>query len=55
MGHSDVSRTFVVYGGWVREMGAGAASFRAARQTQMLANRDQGVPAEAGKAFPEPV
>jgi integrase len=30
MGHSDVSRTFQVYGGWVREMGAGAAALRAA-------------------------
>ena len=25
MGHADVSRTFEVYGGWVREMGADAA------------------------------
>jgi hypothetical protein len=30
MGHSDVSRTFTVYGGWVREMGADAAAMRAA-------------------------
>jgi len=30
MGHSDVSRTFQVYGGWVREMGADAAAMRAA-------------------------
>jgi integrase len=30
MGHSDVSRTFTVYGGWVREMGADAAALRAA-------------------------
>jgi integrase len=28
MGHSDVSRTFTVYGGWVREMGADAATLR---------------------------
>jgi len=28
MGHSDVSRTFQVYGGWVREMGANAAQLR---------------------------
>jgi hypothetical protein len=30
MGHSDVSRTFTVYGGWVREMGADAAAMRGA-------------------------
>jgi integrase len=30
MGHSDVSRTFTVYGGWVREMGADAAALRSA-------------------------
>jgi integrase len=28
MGHADVSRTFTVYGGWVREMGADAAALR---------------------------
>jgi hypothetical protein len=28
MGHADVSRTFKVYGGWVREMGAYAAALR---------------------------
>jgi hypothetical protein len=28
MGHSDVSRTFQVYGGWCREMGADAALLR---------------------------
>ncbi len=28
MGHADVSRTFTVYGGWVREMGADAAKLR---------------------------
>jgi integrase len=28
MGHDDVSRTFTVYGGWVREMGADAAKLR---------------------------
>jgi integrase len=32
MGHADVSRTFQVYGGWVREMGADAASMREAWQ-----------------------
>jgi integrase len=30
MGHSDVSRTFTVYGGWVSEMGADATALRAA-------------------------
>lgn len=28
MGHADVSRTFQVYGGWVREMGAEVAAMR---------------------------
>jgi len=28
MGHADVSRTFTVYGRWVREMGADAAALR---------------------------
>lgn len=28
MGHADVSRTFQVYGGWVREMGSDAAALR---------------------------
>jgi integrase len=28
MGHADVSRTFQVYGGWVREMGADADALR---------------------------
>jgi hypothetical protein len=28
MGHADVTRTFQVYGGWVREMGADAATLR---------------------------
>ena len=28
MGHADVSRTFQVYGGWCREMGADAALLR---------------------------
>jgi hypothetical protein len=28
MGHADVSRTFIVYGGWSREMGENAASLR---------------------------
>jgi integrase len=30
MGHADVSRTFQVYGGWVREMGADVAAMREA-------------------------
>jgi integrase len=30
MGHSDVSRTFQVYGGWCTEMGASTAALRAA-------------------------
>jgi len=30
MGHADVSRTFTVYGGWCREMGADAAAIRSA-------------------------
>jgi integrase len=30
MGHADVSRTFQVYGGWVREMGADSAAMREA-------------------------
>ena len=30
MGHTDVSRTFTVYGGWSREMGADTAALRAA-------------------------
>ncbi len=40
MGHSDVSRTFTVYGGWVREMGADAAALRAA----FLAGRTNAAP-----------
>jgi hypothetical protein len=30
MGHANVSRTFTVYGGWVREIGAEAAAMREA-------------------------
>ena len=32
MGHSNVSRTYQTYGGWVREMGADAARMREAWQ-----------------------
>jgi integrase len=34
MGHADVSRTFQVYGGWVREMGADVAAMREAWATR---------------------
>ncbi len=40
MGHSDVSRTFTVYGGWVREMGADAAALRSAWATVELAAKE---------------
>jgi integrase len=53
MGHSDVSRTFTVYGGWVREMGADAAAMRSAWM-ETEAARAQSVTKTAGKPLPEP-
>jgi integrase len=53
MGHSDVSRTFQVYCGWVREMGANAAQLRSA-WIETTAARDQDVTTQSAKPPPDP-
>ena len=52
MGHSDINRTFAVYGGWVTEMGADAAAMRSA--WILAAAGDQGVTTAAGSPLGEP-
>jgi integrase len=49
MGHTDVSRTFTVYGGWSREMGADTAALR-----QTWAAGDHAVTKPAATPLPEP-
>ena len=53
MGHSDVSRTFTVYGGWVREMGADAAALPAAWIVETAKRSDQSVTTKRGNPIPD--